>query len=432
MGSMRVFLKSFGCPTNLSDGAAMAGCLMEAGYRIVNSVSLADIVVYNTCAVKGPTENRMIHALRQIPKDRKLVVAGCLPLINLKRLNEEVEFDGAVGPAAGEKIVEYMDSILNGRKVIALGESLSSMPKLSLPSLKLNPVVSIIPINYGCLGSCAYCCVTFARGELRSYGIEEIVERFRRDLADGMREFWLCSQDTGCYGMDRGTNLAKLLGVLCQIDGDFRIRVGMMTPNLALTMIKDLVRAFADERIYKFIHLPVQSGDDQVLKNMQRLYAVDDFKNVLGEFRFNYPKMTVATDIICGFPGEDKEAFSRSLQLIEEIKPDIVNVSKFFARPGTPAAKMEENLVPLSEIRLRSSEMVALSRKVSFERNRQWIDWNGKILVNEVGKVSGSWVGRNFAYKPIAVKGADRLLGRALEVKIAEAFPTYLEGEIIE
>lgn len=427
---MQVFVKSFGCSTNLADGEVLAGCLVEAGYKLVNSVTSADVIIYNTCAVKGPTENRMIEILKRVPANKKVIVAGCLPLINFERLCREVRFDGVVGPAAGDRIVEVVKRVFNGERVVALEGAVNAKPSLNLPRLRLNPVISIIPVNYGCLGACAYCCVVFARGHLRSYGIQEIVERVKKDLAMGVQEFWITSQDTACYGRDRGMNLAELLNTLCDVEGSFRVRVGMMTPNMVLDILGDLIQAFKNEKIFKFIHLPVQSGDDQILERMRRFYSVEDFKRIVNAFRASFPEMTLATDVICGFPGEDEEAFEKTLQLIGEVKPDIVNVSKFFARPRTAAAEMQETFVPFQEIKRRSSFVAKLAREVAFERNQRWVGWTGEIFVDEVGKISGSWVGRNFAYKPITIRDAADLLGKTLRVKVVGGFPTYLEGNV--
>ncbi|MDH5374637.1 MAG: tRNA (N(6)-L-threonylcarbamoyladenosine(37)-C(2))-methylthiotransferase [Candidatus Bathyarchaeota archaeon] len=434
MEKMRVFIKSFGCSTNSTDGEVLAGCLAEAGYKLVDTVEAADIVIYNTCAVKGPTENRMMGVLKRVPADKKLIVVGCLPLINFERLCREVRFDGVLGPAAGERIVDVVMRVLNGERVVALQDVVNAKPSLNLPRLRLNPVIGIVPINYGCLGSCAYCCVVFARGRLRSYGIPEIVERVKRDMAMGIREFWVTSQDTACYGRDNGTNLAELLKALCDVEGDFRVRVGMMTPNLAKSILEDLIQAFRSEKIFNFVHLPVQSGDNQVLKRMRRFYSIDDFKDIVNAFRASFSKVTVATDVICGFPGETEEAFERTLCLIEDVKPDIVNVSKFFARPRTVAAEMREDFVPFPEIKRRSGLGAELARRVAAERNRSWVGWTGEILVDEVGKVPGSWVGRNFAYKSVVLKNAilGNILGKTLRVRIVKAFATYLEGEVVE
>lgn len=416
----------------MADGAVLEGCLAQAGYERARSIASADVIVLNTCAVKGPTENRMIEILRRVPRRKKLIVTGCLPLINFERLQKEVPFSGVIGPAAGQRIVDIVKRVANGEKVVALEKVADSLPSLSLPRAQSSPVTGIVPINYGCLGSCAYCCVVFARGHLRSYNVQDIVKRVKEDLDLGLREFWITSQDTGCYGREKGTNLAALLRALCSIEENFRVRVGMMTPNNVLDMLEELVQAFRDERIFKFIHLPVQSGDDDVLKRMQRFYRVEDFKRVVEVFRTSFPDITLATDVICGFPGETEENFHNTLQLMGEVKPDVVNISKFFARPKTAAAGMQKDSVPLSEIKARSIRASVLAKKLSFENNQRWAGWTGEILVDEVGKVPGSWVGRNFAYKPVAVKSISNLVGKFMRTRITEAFPTYLQGDIIQ
>ncbi len=428
---MRVFVKSFGCSTNLADGELLSGCLAKAGHMLVDSTLTADIVIFNTCAVKGPTENRMFSVLKRVPPGKKLVVAGCLPLINLQRLCKEVRFDGIVGPAAGEKIVEVAERISKGEKVVALKNAEKAKPSLSLPRLQSSHILSIIPISYGCLGSCAYCCVVFARGQLRSYPVKEIVEKAERDLASGVREIWLASQDTACYGRDKGTNLAELLSALGCTKKCFKIRVGMMTPNRASEILEDLIEAFSDEHIFKFVHLPVQSGDDNILRRMRRFYSVKEFHGIVKAFRTRFPEITVSTDVICGFPGEREESFEKTLQLIEVMMPDIVNVSRFFARPNTIAAGMQGDFVPLAEIKRRSSLVARLAKKVALQRNEHWIGWAGEVLVDEVGKISGTWIGRNFAYKPITITSADDLLGKTICIRVVEAFPTHLKGEII-
>jgi len=426
--NMRVFIRSFGCSTNMADGEVLAGCLARAGYELVRSVSSADVVIYNTCAVKGPTENRMIEALKQVSKSKKLIVAGCLSSINPERLRREVKFDGVAGPAAGQSIVGLVGRVLKGEKTRELESVPHDLPELTLPRVPGNPVVSIIPVSYGCLGSCAYCCVVFARGHSRSYGVMDIVRRAKEDFSLGFRELWLTSQDVACYGRDKGTNLVELLKALCAVDGGFRVRVGMMTPNMTMDMLEDLLEAFEDEHIFKFVHLPVQSGDDNVLKSMRRFYSVEEFRKVVDAFRRRFPTLTLATDVICGFPGENDAAFNKTLQLIEQVKPDIVNVSKFFARPKTPAAEMSAHFVPVADIKKRSTAAAALAKKIAFENNQRWVGWKGCVLVDEKGKVPGSWVGRNFAYKPVTIKAAENMMGKNLAVSVEKAFPTYLEG----
>ncbi|MGA3289765.1 MAG: tRNA (N(6)-L-threonylcarbamoyladenosine(37)-C(2))-methylthiotransferase [Candidatus Bathyarchaeia archaeon] len=428
---MQIFVRSFGCSANTADSEVLAGCLAQAGFQLAASEAEADVLIYNTCAVKGPTENRIINALKRAPKNKKLVVAGCLPMISFERLMREARFDGVVGPAVGKGIVDVVTRVLDGEKVVELASS-NAKPKLDLPRVKSNPVVSVVPVNYGCLGSCAYCCVVFARGHLRSYSIKEVTERVQSDFAAGAREVWVTSQDTACYGRDLGSNLAELLEALGGLAGEFKVRVGMMTPNMVTDMQSKLIGAFRSDKIFKFFHLPVQSGDDETLKRMRRFYTAEQFKGIVEAFRAEFPDLTLATDVIVGFPGETTEAFEKTLKLLEEVKPDVVNVSKFFARPKTSAAQIHDGLVEREEIKRRSTVAAQVDKRISFERNQRWVGWVDEVLIDETGKVKGSWVGRNFSYKPIVIKSNDNLLGNTVRVKVVEASATYLKGTIVK
>jgi MiaB-like tRNA modifying enzyme len=427
---LRVFLKSFGCSANAADGEVLAGCLAQAGFQLTASEAEANVLIYNTCAVKEPTENRIINVMKHAPKGKKLIVAGCLPMISFERLRREVRFNGAIGPSVGKQIVDVVTRVAAGEKVVDLN-GLKRKPKPDLPRIKSNPVVSIVPINYGCLGSCAYCCVVFARGHLRSYSIKEVAERVQRDIADGAREIWVTSQDTACYGRDLHSNLAELLQALDGLSGDFKVRVGMMTPNMVTDMQDQLIDAFKSDKVFKFLHLPMQSGDDETLKRMQRFYTTAEFKGIVNSFRTEFPYLTLATDVIAGFPGETARAFENTLKLLEEVKPDVTNVSKFFARPRTAAAQMQDGFVELPEIKRRSTLVAGLAKRISLEQNKRWVGWVGEVLVDEKGKVEGSWVGRNFAYKPVVIKSSDDFLGKSVRVKVVEASTTYLNGVCI-
>jgi MiaB/RimO family radical SAM methylthiotransferase len=234
-----------------------------------------------------------------------------------------------------------------------------------------------------------------------------------------------------CYGRDIGLNLVDLLHSVCAMEGEFFVRVGMMTPNYVLGMLDELVEAFRDEHVFKFLHLPVQSGDDEVLKRMNRFYSVEDFQRVIEAFRGAIRDITVSTDVICGFPTESEEAFERTMKLIERVKPDIVNVSKFFPRPLTLAEKMTP-LVSASDVTDRSKRLTELVKRISAEKNKAWMNWTGKILIDEEGKQPNSWIGRNFAYKPIVVKSENvALLGKFLNVRVVKTYQTYLEAVIL-
>jgi threonylcarbamoyladenosine tRNA methylthiotransferase CDKAL1 len=430
--NLRVFVKSFGCSSNTADSEVISGCLVEAGFQLTKSEENAKVVIYNTCAVKGPTENRIIEALKRIPNEKKVIVAGCLPLIHFERLKNEVRYDAAIGPAAGSDIVEVVSRVLNGEKIVALEGALTSKPRLDLPKIRMNPKISVIPINYGCLGKCAYCCVVHARGKLRSYSISEIVDRVHDDISKGISEIWITSQDTASYGRDIGTNLSALIRKVTSVEGNFMVRVGMMTPNVVKSFLGDLLEAFDNEKVFKFVHLPVQSGDNNVLRRMRRSYTAEDFEELVRLFRLRFSQITLSTDVICGFPGETLNAFRNTVQIIEKVQPDVVNISKFFARPKTAAWEMRKDAVEKPEVKRRTTIMAKVCKKIAFERNKLWLGWTGKIFVDEVGKLEETWIGRNFAYKPVSITDQNSMLGKEVHVKISKVFPTYLSGIIEE
>ncbi|HIE18908.1 TPA: tRNA (N(6)-L-threonylcarbamoyladenosine(37)-C(2))-methylthiotransferase, partial [Candidatus Bathyarchaeota archaeon] len=399
------------------------------GYRLSNDPEKTDIILINTCGVKKPTGDRIIERIRHLSQlNRPLIICGCLPRINPKAIQKAApNFAAMLDPRSVDRIVKAARFAQNGGRNIFFFSEVPP-PKLSQPMLRLSRVIEIIAISEGCLGSCAYCCVRFARGRLHSFPKDDILEKVKKAVSEGIKEIWLTSQDSGAYGRDIGTNPAELLNECSEISGRFMIRVGMMNPNHALGILPELVESFKSKKIFNFLHLPVQSGDNEVLKKMNRRYTVEEFKKTVEAFRKEIPNLTLSTDIICGFPGEDSMAFENTISLIKEVKPDIVNVSKFFPRPGTPAEKMKQLDVKL--IKDRSRRLSEIVRSISLEGNKRWLGWEGEILVDEKGKDS-SWIGRNMAYKPIVVKSKENLIGRFLKVKVTKAFSTYLEADIV-
>jgi len=430
-----IFIKNYGCASNTADAETIAGCLKQAGYQLSTNETEATIIIYNTCAVKGPTENRIINDIKQTPKNKKIILTGCLPKINLERLTKEVHFDAATGPSTGQEIPNIIQQILQNQKTtITPLTPPKEKPPLTLPKLPTNPLISIIPINFGCLGNCSYCCVVHARGHLQSYTIPQITHRIQTDHQTGCQEFWLTSQDTASYGHDINTNLAQLLHhttTTQNLPQNIHIRVGMMTPNLVTPIQTQLINAFKDPRIFKFLHLPIQSGDNKILSAMNRFYTTEEFQTITQTFKETFPNLTIATDVIVGFPGETTQAFNNTLNILKKIQPDITNVSKFFARPKTPAWNIQEGLVDKDEIKHRSTLTAELAKQISTQRNKTWIGWSGEAFVDEKGKIPHTWISRNFAYKPIVIKSNTTLLGKTLQVEITEASPTYLKGKII-
>ena len=338
----RIHFKTYGCAFNQAESESMAGLLAYAGHRIIDTVADADLVVINSCTVKGKAEAKLFQDLRTFDAIGKpIVIAGCVPQAERSYVETKLANYSIVGTRSIGRITHAVDETLNGNRVVFL-EPQQENPRLNLPKIRRNPAVEIIPINEGCLSRCAFCKTKQARGNLLSYDPDTILQHARNAISEGVKELWLTSQDTATYGFDLKTNIAELLQQLCAIPGDFKIRVGMGNPTYYLKQLPTLVDAFMHDRVYKFLHIPVQAGDDQVLCAMHRGYTLAQFWKIVDLFRVRIPDVTIATDVICGYPTETEEQFQNTLGMIERLQPDVCNISRYWRRPGTPAALLKE------------------------------------------------------------------------------------------
>jgi MiaB-like tRNA modifying enzyme len=337
----------------------------------------------------------------------------------IEEINPEASL---LGPDSIEKIVDVAHATIKGEKVSFLTDL--RKPKLCLPRISKNSVIHITQISMGCKSNCAYCEVKLAKGGLFSYPIYLVIKDVEEGLEKGCKEFWICSQDNACYGFDTGNRLPELLNKITEIKGNFFIRVGMMNPLHTMQILDELIESYKNDKIFKFLHLPIESGSDKVLKIMRRGYEVKDFVHCIKKFRGKIPSLALSTDIIVGHPGEEEKDFKETIKTIKKIKPDVVNLSKFGARPRTASAKMEQ--IDSKIINERSKILHNLVRKISLENNKKWLNWEGEILIDEIHK--NFIEGRNFAYKPIIIKEKNDL-GKILNVKIVEAKENFLIGK---
>lgn len=408
----KVWMEAYGCSANLADSEMMAGLLREASYEISGSPEEADLHLIVTCSVKNATAHRMIHRIRELSASRRpVVVAGCLAAAEpgtIERINPRASL---LGPRNIHHVVEVVSSTLSGLKAVALTPS--SAPKLCLPRVRANPVIGIVEILNGCLSRCAFCQTKLARGDLQSYPPHMILEEVRRSVEEGVKEIWLTSQDNSCYGRDMGLDLADLLERVCRVDGDFMVRVGMMNPLHLDRFLDRLIEAYKHPKIFKFLHIPVESGSDRILHLMRRGYTVDEFLQIVRAFRRNIPDITIATDVIAGFPTETEEDFEDTCRLLLEVRPDVVNISGYSNRPGTPAYSMPQH--PPGLIKDRTRRLHVLCQDLMKSRNAAWVGWRGRVLVDE--EVKGAVVGRNHAYKPVILRDA-LPLGSWVEVEV--------------
>jgi threonylcarbamoyladenosine tRNA methylthiotransferase CDKAL1 len=422
---VRVYVESYGCTRNKADGEIMEAILLKAGYELAESPESADYVVVNTCAVKDPTEHKMARRIRELlDSGKKVIATGCLVHVNPDVIDPRVS--GMLGVKSIDRIAEAIETAERGGKLVSVeGWKERNLDKLELPRLWKSGVVFVVPISEGCLNACTYCATRFARGVLKSYKPELVVKWIKEALTRGYKEIQLSSEDTGCYGFDIGTNLAKLLDEITAIEGDFRVRVGMMNPNHVLKFLDELIEAYQDPKVYKFLHLPVQSGDNEVLRRMGRNYTVEEFEEIVREFRKRIPGLNLNTDIIVGFPGESDEAFQNTVELVKRVRPDKINVSRYSPRPGTIAAKWKQ--LPGWKVKERSRLLHRLRLQIAYEINQTYVGKVVEVLVHGPGE-KGGVEARTFNYKDVILDAGDK--GEITRAKITWAGSTYLRGEL--
>jgi threonylcarbamoyladenosine tRNA methylthiotransferase CDKAL1 len=356
-----------------------------------------------------------------------LIIAGCLPRINFERIVKTIpDFSAMLDPRSIHLIVEVVKRIDEGHtKLLVFSDEPAIKP--SLPKHLLNPVIGIIQIAEGCSMACTYCCTRFARGATYCYPDDDIVNEANRLIKKGCKEIWITSQDNSAYNF-KGVRLPDLLKKICKIEGEFFVRVGMMNPFHTKKMLKDLIESYLDGKVYKFLHLPLQSASIKILELMKRAYLPKDVIEIIESFSSSLPSLTLSTDVIVGFPNEDDEDFEDTIRFIRKIKPDIVNISKFGARPKTEASKLKQ--LPRDIIEKRCKELAQIVKEISYQKNLKWINWVGRCLIDEKGK-KDTWIARNFTYKPVVVKSDQNLLGKFVDVEIVDVRSNYLIGKLL-
>jgi threonylcarbamoyladenosine tRNA methylthiotransferase CDKAL1 len=426
----KIWVEAYGCSSSMADYEMICGLLKEAGFEIAAKQSEGAVNLIVTCSVKDRTEHRMMSRIKKMTSSGKpLIVAGCLPKADTARVESLNSSASLLGPNTIDKAPEVVRSALAGGKLVALEDS--SLDKVNIPRVRLNSSVSIVEIASGCLSQCSFCQTKNAKGWLRSYRIGDIVRQIKADLGSGCKEVWLSSTDNGCYGRDNDTNLVELLNACCSIEGSFKIRLGMMNPMYLPGMLDTMVNVFREnDKLFKFLHLPVQSGSNRILKKMKRGHTANTFLEAIQAFRRRIPEMTISTDIIVGFPSETEDDFKETLDLVARSKPDIVNISRYSSRSGTEAHGWKCNRVKSQVSKERSERLYALTTTIAKKRNSLWKYWEGNIVIDEIGELPQ---GRNYAYKPVVISTSDRqlLLGESVHVRIHDFSSFSLKANII-
>ena len=415
---------SQGCAANFGDGEKIAQALSaqhpdcSISFEFPTEQPLAFYL--NVCTVKGNGTalkllQQAITTFPQVP----VFITGCAPKDfqeEARKISDKVTFTSL-------KALESLDSIAP--------KGLQNDIRI----LRQSPFVGIVNIEEGCLDACAFCSTKLVKGRLQSQPEDAVVDQVRRLVDDGCLEIQLSGQDCACYGFDTGTNLANLTQkILVQVPGNYKIRLGMGNPRHILGYKDALLECFQDERLYQFLHVPVQSGSERVLQLMNRKHSVEDFRNFALELQEKFPLFTLSTDLIVGFPGETDDDFQETLDLLKETRPTVCNITRFVARKGTVAARIEKTnaadtpAVPDSVKHERSAKLFDAFQQIAQENNQRWVGKTCTVVTEKQGHRAGTTIARNCAYRPVALQG-NIPTGKALQVRITKAEPFALIGE---
>ena len=388
----RYHIETYGCTANRGESREIERSLRDGGHYRVDSPEEADVAILNTCTVVETTEDRMLRRAQtldeQTPAD--LVITGCMALAQ-----------GEAFTTAGiDAEILHWDEVAAH---IRNGECPTATPDTD-PIV--DGVVGILPIARGCMSDCSYCITKQATGRIESPPVEENVRKARALVHAGAKELRITGQDTGVYGWERNQGvslLPELLEAICEIEGEFRVRVGMANPKGVHGVRERLARVFADEeKLYNFLHIPVQSGSDSVLAEMRRQHRVSEFREVVDTFNESLDEWTLSTDFIVGFPTETQADHEQSLALLRETRPAKINITRFSKRPGTDAANLKGLGGQVKKN--RSSEMTDVKMEVLKEIYGEMVGTERDVLVVKDG-TEDSVVGYDRAYRQVAIPG---------------------------
>jgi len=427
----KIYIETYGCSANQNNSEILAGILTQAGFIIVNKESMADLIIINSCVVKSKTESKIKRRIQDL-KSKPILVCGCMPETDfkkIKKLNKNAFF---LGTHHFKEILnllrDYKEKQLDDKKQL---EYLAKKDEIKLNTSKLpkNKLISIHQISEGCLGNCSYCKTRLAKGKLFSYPQEDIIKSITQDLESGAKEIWLTSQDNGCYGydFDNKPHLIELLNKILAIKKNFKLRLSMTNPNHISQILQELIEVYKNPKIYKFLHIPTQSASNKVLEHMHRKYKIEQVKEIISKFQKEFPDIVIATDIIVGYPIETQEDHKKNLEFIQDIKPDVFNLSKFSRHKGTELEKLE--LLPGKTIAKRASELMQVHKETAKANKTRFLNKELRVFINE--KISDNlFRARDENYNLVVIKTSKENLGKQINVKIINTGVHNLIGEI--
>ncbi len=433
-----VFLHSFGCVQNVSDGENILGILREIGYNITYDLNSADLIIYNTCAIRESAELKafgIIGELKHI-KDKNpdviIAVCGCMigeehNVAKIKSSYKQVDF--VFGTSSIRKMPELLYNTLNERRFYCENSEFFDDFVNTIP-VRANTFKANVPIVYGCDNFCSYCIVPYVRGREKSRPVAEILSEVKQLVSSGYKEIMLLGQNVNSYGKSFGysTNFAELLSMIEKIEGDFKIRFLSPHPKDVTKELLDVI--LNSEKICKHIHLPLQSGSNEILSKMNRRYTSEDYLKIVEYLRQKDPYFSISTDIIVGFPNETEEDFDATMEIIEKVR--FTNVFSFIysIRKGTAAALMDDK-TKRCEKDDRMSRLLKRQREISTENHNRYLDKTVEILIDDIND-DGLLYGKTEEFITVLTSCGDKnLIGKRCNVKITKVHNWALYGNIL-
>ena len=429
---------TYGCQMNVHDSENISGIMEDLGYTKEDNYENADVIIINTCAIRENAQNKVVGILGRIKKLKETnpniitIISGCMPQeesVSNTLKNKYKWVDIVLGTHNIYDIPTLLDNITKERKQNIEVYSIEGSIIENLPIKRDSKIKAWVNIQYGCDKFCSYCIVPYTRGKQRSRLPEDILKEVKSLKEKGYKEVTLLGQNVNAYGKDLELNytMANLLEDTAKTGID-RVRFVTSHPwDFSSDMI-DVIAAYPN--IMPYIHLPIQSGSDNILKKMNRRYTISEYKNLFNELKAKIPGVSITTDIIVGFPGETEEDFEKTLEVYNELKYDLAFTFIYSPREGTPAAKIEDN-IPLKEKEERLQRLNALVNKYARENNEKYQNKIVPVLIEGYSDKGGKLMGYTDTMKLVNVVGDSSSIGSIVPVRITEVKTWSMEGEVV-
>ena len=438
----KAYVHSFGCQLNVSDGEKIKGLLQSMGFSLTKTHEDADLIVFNTCAVRESAEDRVYGMLGIIKKYKEthprtiLILSGCMGSEpkTLQKIRAHYSFiDILMGTASIGELPRLLAAYYDTKKFVYDMDS-TAMPSEQMQQIRTSCFKASVPIMYGCNNFCTYCIVPYTRGRERSRLPEVIIKEVKDALADGFKEITLLGQNVDSYGKDfkdKTYRLADLLKEVNALEGNFRIRFVTSYPT---DITDELIETARDlDKVCEYFHIPMQSGSSRVLKAMNRRYDRETYAKIVEKVRKMIPDVTITSDFIAGFPGETEEEFVETLTAIDEFELDYSNVAAYSPREKTVAAKWVDKFIPED---VKDERFQRLNLKVQencLKSNLKYVGREMEVLIENFYEHKGKMIntGKTRNFKTVHIPCDKDLTGQFVNVKISDAKTWYLKGKIL-